>query len=246
MEKNSIDTRWDSFWTELGQHWLRYAALMVTGALTGFAAWSLTSQWQYVIAIILLAEGSALFWAARIEDYGNRLQMVASIGGTALAWIAITVTDLASATIIARLSNLEIFSQFAEVPAWAQRSVVYVVPVLAVCHGVLATVHYYFSESAALRRDASKSSRDAQRRINEAKARAKIAIATAEAMEYERLADEKAPAIGAQRGAERWEGDTAVIYPPAPKTDGKKPVVVLKNVDTVKPDFTLPPRGKSS
>src|SRR5262245_18935659 len=123
--KNKVDEKLENFFKGVSNHWLRYAALAVTGCLTGYAAWSYTSNCLYVIALVLLAEGSSLYWANRIEDYGNNVQAAAAILGSVIAWGSIAVTDLASVTIIAKNARLEqLFTVFAQVPEWAQKTVV--------------------------------------------------------------------------------------------------------------------------
>ena len=156
----------DGFLEYVGQHWLRFVALTVTGSLTGLAAWNFTGSWLYVLAIIAMAEGASIYWSLRIEDFGNKVQMLASVLGTIVSWVAIILTDLASATIIAGMSKLQIFTAFQQVPVWAQNTVVYVVPLLAVLHGVLATLHYYFSESASTKRAIKTTRREAQQDID--------------------------------------------------------------------------------
>jgi hypothetical protein len=187
------------------QNWLRYAALVCTGILTGIAGWTLTSNIFYTTFLILLAEGASLFWTARAEDNGNPTQAGISIVGTAVAWIAIVLTDLSSATILASQSNIKIFSIFATVPVWAQSVVTYVLPTLAVTHGVLGTTHYFFSEEARLKRDLAKTEREARRAIAQAEAEAKQNIAKAQADKFKELAEANAEGIGRDRGEKLWD-----------------------------------------
>jgi len=159
-----------------------------------------------VIALVLLAEGASLYWANRIEDYGNYVQMGAAILGSGLAWVSIAVTDLASVTIVAKNAQLEqIFTVFANVPEWAQKTVVYVVPTLAVAQGVLATLHYFFSEEAKLRREIAKTNRDADKAIKQADADARKNMAQARAKRYKELAEESAPVLGREQGEKSWQ-----------------------------------------
>jgi hypothetical protein len=204
-EKNKVDSRLAEIFSGASRHWLRYTALSVTGCLTGYAAWSYTGNWLYVIALVLLAEGASLYWASRIEDFGNTVQMIASVVGSVVAWVSIAVTDLASVTIIVKNASLEIFTVFANVPEWAQRTVVYVVPTLAVVQGVLATLHYFFSEEAALRREIAKTNREAEKAIKQADANAQKDMAKARAARYAEIAKEKAPELGRQQGEKSWQ-----------------------------------------
>jgi len=202
---NQVDSKWNNFWSGLARHWLRYAALTVTGCLTGYAAWSYTGNWLYVIALVLLAEGASLYWASRIEDFGNKVQATAAVLGTLLAWGSIAVTDLASVTIIVRNASLDIFTVFAMVPEWAQKTVVYVVPFLAVFQGVLATLHYFFSEEASLRRSIAKTNREAEKAIRQADANAQKSMAEARAKRYKELAEINAPILGELQGEKSWQ-----------------------------------------
>jgi hypothetical protein len=208
--------------SHLSDHWLRYFAVLVTGTLTGIAGWQLTHNVIYVIFMILLAEGASLFWTARAEKNGNNTQMTMSVIGTVVAWTAIILTDLASATIIANLANDAaiakavangqtaesvklIFSLFKEVPGWAQGVITYVLPVLATLHGLLTVVHYYFSEEAKLKRDIDKIERKAKREIAQAEADARKNIAQARADRYREIAIEKAPELGKREGEKAWD-----------------------------------------
>lgn len=188
----------------LSENWLRLCALVVTGVLTGLAGWRLTNNWFFTASLILLAEGASLFWTARASDNGNGTQQVLSVIGSVVAWTAIVVTDLASATILAADADVEIFSAFQQVPEWAQSVVTYVLPTLAVIHGVFGTAHHYFSEGAKLARDVAKTRRDAVRKIKQAEADAQVSIAKAQADRYAELAEANAARIGQERGNSLW------------------------------------------
>ena len=234
---NTVDSKWNAFWGGVSRHWLRYAALLVTGSLTGYAAWSYTSNGLYVIALVLLAEGASLYWSLRIEDYGNVVQQGTAVIGTVVAWASIAVTDLASATIIVRGANLEIFSVFAQVPEWAQKTVVYVVPFLAVVQGVLATVHYFFSEEAALRRSIAQTNRETEKQIKQAEAEALKSAARARAQKFTELAKVEAPKLGEAQGVKSWH-DTAQTLR-VPTESPTVPMMAGKNGQH--PDPLLPP-----
>ena len=214
----------EKFQSEIAQHWLRYIALMVTASLTGYAVWSYTFNALYVLATIALAEGASLYWTKRVEDYGNPIQMWTAGAGAVLAWIAIICTDLASATIIASSSNLKVLTVFAQVPAWAQATVVYVVPLLAVVHGVLATFHYFFSEIAEMRRNISADLRLAHYEIQKAQAQSSVDIAQAQAQRYREIASTESMNTGYRRAQELWDldaglkaGDGNFTTPPSTK-----------------------------
>jgi len=202
--KSETDSKVTEFFAELNQHWLRYIALIVTGSLTGYAVWSFTFNALYVLATIALAEGASLYWTKRVEDYGNQVQLWCAGIGAVLAWTAIILTDLSSATIIASTSNIQIFSVFKQVPEWAQRTVVYVVPLLAVIHGVLATLHYFFSEIAEMRRNISADIRQANYEIKKATAQTSVAIAKAQAQRYVELASTQSANVGYDRAEKQW------------------------------------------
>jgi hypothetical protein len=189
----------------LSQNWLRYLTVIVTGTLTGIAGWTLTGNAIYTAFIILLAEGSSLFWAARTEDNGNKTQTTLSVIGTVVAWTAIILTDLSSATILANQANREVFTVFAKVPAWSQMVVTFVLPVLATTHGILAVAHYFYSEDARLNRDLAKTEREAKRVISQAEADARKNIAKAQANRFKELAEERAEGIGRNKGDTLWE-----------------------------------------
>lgn len=202
--ENKVNETVEKIAEEFSQHWLRFAALSVTGVLTGLAAWNFTHNWLFVLALVVLAEGASVFWANQIEKYGNTLQLIMSIAGTVVSWVAITVTDLASATIIAQNSNLEIFSAFAKVPAWAQNTVVYVIPMLAVTNGILATIHFYFSESANMKRKLGADLRDAKYKIKKAKTEAEVNISKAQANRWGELAGAYSENVGISRAEAEW------------------------------------------
>ena len=191
MENKKIG---DEIFEHIGNHWLRYVAMMVTGSLTGMAAWNLTGFAPYVLAIIALAEGASIYWFSQMQKHENRMQAVIAVAGTGIAWIAIILTDLASATIIARMANLEVFTAFAQVPVWAQNTVVYVVPSLAVVHLILATLHHYFSETAS-----------AIRTNESIKREAKMDIERSKQEELRRLAQLRADSVGKEHARLEWE-----------------------------------------
>lgn len=188
----------------LAENWLRWLALIVTASLTGFAAYSLTGSVLYIAALVGLAEGATLFWTSQSDRNGNPTQNFLSIVGLVLAWGAIVATDLSAAAILGNLANVEVFSAFAAVPEIAQRVVVFVLPILAVGHGLLGTAHYYFSEGAALQREINKTLREARKDIEEARAQAAVDKARAQASEYARIAKTEAPKLGTAAGAALW------------------------------------------
>lgn len=207
-----IDSWFTDFFEHIQQHWLRYTALLVTAGLTGFTAWTYTASLFYVIALIVLAEGAVVFWSLRVEDYGNLTQKFCAILGTALAWIAIAATNLASATILASISQIEVFTAFQSVPEWAQRIVVFVVPVLGVFHGIIATFHHFSSEISKMHRAVGGKRREARMEIEQAKANAQVSIAQEEAARFAQLAAERSRAIGIKRGEKRWDTTSRKEY----------------------------------
>jgi hypothetical protein len=211
--KSPVDESFDSTWHSLSQHWLRYTALCVTAVLTGYAGYSYTGNIGFSIALVLLAEGASLFWAARINDFGNRVQQIASVVGTSLAWASIAATDLASVNLIAHGADLKVFTLFASVPTIAQATAVYVLPTLAVLQGILGTVHYFFSEEAAIARDLAKTMREVNKEISLANADARTKIAKAHATQYRARATAEAPLIGKAQGDAAWEGHVRIPSP---------------------------------
>lgn len=198
----------------LRQHGFRLFTAIVTGALTYYAGIVLTGQWLYAITLVLLAEGLSLYWPSRMEaaqsagslkdiHWAGVAQWSAAITGIILAWVSIIVTDLATATIIASEANLltGIFKRFEVVPGWAQNVVVYVLPVLAVSHGVLLTIFYVTSPEAAASRLDRKRERETRRKIRDARAKAKAEEAKARASAYERMAIKEAKKLGEAKAA---------------------------------------------
>ncbi len=118
LTQSPIDARLEAFGRAVSLHWLRFVALAVTAILTGYAGFSYTQNLIFSLALVALAEGASLFWAGRVEDAGNRVQMVAAVIGTVIAWSSIAITDLASVTIIAH--GAEFFTIFQQIPALSQ------------------------------------------------------------------------------------------------------------------------------
>ena len=79
--KSPVDEKFYSFSHGLGQHWLRYTALSVTAVLTGYAGFSYTGNLYFSLALIALAEGASLYWAARTTDAGNTVQQITAVIG---------------------------------------------------------------------------------------------------------------------------------------------------------------------
>jgi hypothetical protein len=217
-----IRQRAENFGRFLSQNWLRFVALIATGTLTWIAGWTLTHNLFYTSLLVLLAEGASLFWTARTEDNGNPTQEKLSVWGMAISWIAIIVTDLSSATILANMANQAliatakaagedpssvqlVFTLFDHVPALAQQIVTYVIPFLAVTHGILGTSHYYYSEDAKLKRETDKTDRDARKLIAKAKADARTNIAQAKANRFKQIAEQSAEGIGIAEGEKLWQ-----------------------------------------
>ncbi len=203
LTKSPTDEKLEALGHAIGQHWLRYVALSVTAILTGYAGFSYTGNLFFSIALVALAEGASLYWAARIEDFGNRVQQIAAILGTVIAWLSIATTDLASVTIIAH--GAQLFTIFESVPVLAQEIAVFVLPCLAVVQGTLGTLHYFFSEEARVNRDLNKVLREANKEIAEANAAAKTTIARNHAEQYKKRATLEAPAIGLRLGDAAWQ-----------------------------------------
>lgn len=189
-------------------NWLRYLTLVITGVLTWNAAWELTGNPLYCVFLVGLAEGATLFWQHAFERVGGVakegwkfnvpviVQFLSAGAGILFAWIAIIATDVASLTFIAKSSQIEIFSAFQDVPVWAQSVVVYVIPVLAVSHGILTVIYNVASPEAS-----------ASRRIRRAHTSAKVAEAEAHAYEYERLATDRAKEAGRAKAGNRVLSD---------------------------------------
>ena len=228
-----------AFFWHLKVHWVRWFTALVTGVLTYSAGWNLTSSFFYSAALVALAEGTSLAWPGAMEraedvdgweSHAAIAQLASSVFGIIVSWVAIISTDLASITIIASMSNIKIFSAFAEVPTWAQNVVVYVVPILAVTHGILATIYWTASPEAAHSRQIAKINREADRQIKTAEANADAEKAKAKASEFALLATEKAREAGRAEAAlmvERYAipvqlppasypADTGAVNPPVP------------------------------
>jgi len=192
----------------------RVFTAIVTGALTYYAGWSLTNQIPYAIALVLLCEGLTLYWPFRLEgagDVGTKgkrnapavIQWLVAIIGIITAWLSVIVTDLACATIIASQANIRVFSAFADIPLWAQEVVVYVLPVLAVTHGILLTVFYVASPEAAHKRTIRAITRKASADMKRAEADAEKARMEKLTAEYRTSAVTAAKELGATQAQEK-------------------------------------------
>lgn len=205
------------------RNWLLYAGMGVTAFLTGYAAYEWTRNPLYAVVAVMLSEGAFLFWKGRIPESGNAVQKGADIAGTAISLIAIVLTDIASAIIVAVKYGGDLFTGFTAVPVWAQGVVVFVGVALAITHIILKTVFDYFSAEAEAERKERAAKADADEQIKSARRAARIAEAKAHAAEYERLAREQAAQIGRSRGAEMWRNEHADVPTYAADTASVKP-----------------------
>lgn len=216
----NLEQAWKDFSYFVATHGPRFFVAGVTGVLTYLAGWFLTSQPVYAITLVLLAEGLSLYWPYRMEaaqSYGTRrnvnwagvAQWAAASIGVILAWVSIIITDLATATIIAsNAGKLTGWLQaFEVVPLWAQEVVVYVLPVLAVSHGILLSVFYVASPEAATARINRQAERETTQTIREARNKARAEEAKARAAAYERNAITEARKLGEAKGASMVQSD---------------------------------------
>lgn len=213
----------------LRAHGVRVFASSVTGAFTYYAGYSLTHDPLYGATLVILAEGLSLWYPFILEgaqqafygtwkkvNVGGLFQWLAALLGIVLAWVSIIVTDLSSATIIARDAsiNFGIFAVFESVPDWAQQVVVYVLPILGFSHALLLTVFYLASPEAAQARAIREIHRQANYTIKQAHADAKKSEAEAMASEYKAKAHDAAAKAGRAKANARLANE----FPDMPMT----------------------------
>jgi len=220
--KKGIDPT--ALWTAAKEHGLRYFAAIVTGALTGYAGYSFTTNYWYALTLVVLAEGASLYWPSRLETVravktGKHWhldgigQWLCALLGIALSWISIVATDISSAAVIATSNDnamAEIFSVFAKVPDWSQQVIVYVLPVLAFSHGALLTLFYILSEDAEIARSIRGIERSATLSIRRSNADAEMARAQAYVNKHRAIATKAATAKGEQEAVESVDSTYAV------------------------------------
>lgn len=211
-----------NFMEFLRTHGYRIFVSLITGAFTYHAGIALTDDPAYAIALVIMSEGLSLWYPFILEGAGQvytsankiipsgLLQWIAAILGIVFSWTAIILTDIASATYIARDANLkfgELFSYFERVPEWSQKVVVYVLPVMGIVHAILLTTFYIFSKEAQHARNIRAIRRAADEKIRLANANAMKAKAEAEAGYYESLAYDKARLAGEAKAKIRLNSD---------------------------------------
>lgn len=205
----------------VAHHGGRLFASVVTGVFTWWAG-NYFAGWFVGIVWVVLAEGMGLYWPFKLESaqtvkVANKVNLAAvvqwasAIAGIVIAILSIIATDLSSAVLIAQKTHAltGALAQFAFTPAWADKIVVYTLPVLAFAHGILLTVFYIASPEAAHVRELRTVERESNRSIAIANAKAKKAQAEAQAEEFERIAIDKAREKGkalARLDAERRYG----------------------------------------
>lgn len=212
IETLDIGKVWNQFMEFLRSHGFRVFVSLITGAFTYHAGYTLTESVVYAAALVVMAEGLSLWYPFSLEgakpaflgsikkiNVSGFIQWSAAILGIALSWTSIILTDLASATFIANEANIKfggLFSAFENIPIWSQQIVVYVLPVLGVCHALLLTAFYIFSPEAEHARTLRSIRRSADEKIKTANAKALEAQATAEANEYTTKAFQAAEKAG--------------------------------------------------
>lgn len=214
-----IGKTWNQFMEFLRSHGFRVFVSLITGSFTYHAGYTLTQSVIYATALVIMAEGLSLWYPFSLEgakpafqgdwrkiNISGLIQWTSAILGIIIAWSSIILTDLASATFIARDANVNfggLFTAFASVPEWSQQIVVYVLPVLGVCHALLLTAFYIFSPEAEHARTLRSIRRAADEKIKLANAKALEAQATAEANEYATKAHQAAEKAGKARANAR-------------------------------------------
>lgn len=200
----------------LAQRWWLLLGAMVTGMFTFHAAGYFWGSLLYQIMAVVFTEGALLVWVYRLEgaiswgaagirdnnetalarDNNEDMQAWISGIGASMSFLAIVLTDMASAVILASEGGLDLY---ASIPAWAQGIVVNLVWVLAAANVLLGGLYQALSPEAVLERVES----TARRMERRASIMAERERALASARAYEREAMPRARDTGTRDGLER-------------------------------------------
>lgn len=190
------------FKRKFGKYWLVYLALIGTGTLSGlsgfllpakvaggvitFSVVSVLAGLYYAIGFLSNGEGAAYFWFDKLTDHDedNTLQVwIASIM-LGLSVITIAITAVAAGSFIAFIMGA--LPDFQVMPAWAQKWIVWTVPVFWVAHFTAGVAFKTLSDEAANERTVNAKIRNITQQINTDKANARADYWTAHAPDLAR------------------------------------------------------------
>jgi len=178
------------FQQKIGQYWLVYVALIGTGIMSftsgillpfppdenGVATITVGGIFAaifYATGFLTTGELAANFWFDKLTDHDkdNRIQVGIGVTMLVVAIATLLTTSLAAGAFIAYW--LGIMEQFAVLPIWAQKWVVWAIPALWVSHLVAGIAFKALSDEAEADRDARATIREARVSIAKQKAVAK-------------------------------------------------------------------------
>jgi hypothetical protein len=142
-------------------HWPRYMLSIITATFTATAAQTLTGQAYYALMAVLLAEGMWLYWLSRVEVFENKGQQFVSVLMFIVCSIAIILTDIASAVLLANGNDAQQF--FQTVPAWVASVVTNVTPILGASNLITYGLFEFFSDTNRDKRDRASKKRHMER-----------------------------------------------------------------------------------
>lgn len=212
------------FWHYVTSHWMLLILVVFTGTFTAHAAWFYTANPLYVAMTLILTEGFFLLYAHWAEgaiesgmadnklDGAETTQIIAACLGAAVTFVAIILTDVASAQIIAYETGA--FGGYETIPDWAAVVVVNMVVTLALFNVVIVTAFLVASPEAALMRAEAR----AKRIMRRAEVAAEIQRQNAAAKAFEQQAKTRAVTSGQQfgnaRAAQMFANDTDDVANP--------------------------------
>jgi len=180
----------NEFQRKYGQYWLVYAALIFTAVLSASAGLLLPFQPDatgyilvtlpriiaaifYAIGFLTTGELASNFWFEKLTDHDkdNTGQKVIAILMLTVAVITSLVTSLAAGAMIAYM--LDVLETFQVMPIWAQKWVVWAIPIMWVAHAVSGMAFKAVSDEATADRDAASVIRDVKNTIIREKAEAR-------------------------------------------------------------------------
>jgi hypothetical protein len=199
-----------AFGSYIVSHWPLLLLALFTGSFTWHAADYYLGNPLYTFMTLVLTEGMFMLWAFWAEgavssgmednklETSEKVQITAAVLGVFIAFVAMLLTDFASAQILAVESKM--FTTFTQIPAWAQSVIVNIVWVLAIVNVLLVGVYLIASPQAALMRAENRS----QRMMERARIQGEIKKQKAAADEYARLANNNAQAAGKQLARDKF------------------------------------------
>lgn len=178
------------FQRKFGQYWYIYIALLGTAGLSSVSGLLLPfrpdesgsivltvggvfAAIYYTFGFLTTGEGATYFWFDKLTDHDpdNSTQKWIAGGMLSIAIITSLVTSMAAGAFIAFWLGL--FSEFYIMPTWAQKWVVWAIPLMWVLHFVAGTVFRYVSEESEYEREANSIIREAKNQMTKEKEQAK-------------------------------------------------------------------------